>query len=142
MVTWKVHFNRKMMIRYKRTYAAICQYMPNKLQKRGFKVWYFANEASKFVWNFDNYCRKSNNGGVTPSNMVCGEQTLAHNVVLKLLKGLEKRGHVKVIDNFFSSVGFFKNLKTTRGIFAIGTMQSNCIGLPLDLKDTKRFSRV
>ena len=46
-----------------------------------------------------------------------------------------------MIDNFFSSVGFFMDLKA-RGIFVIGIMQSNYIGLSLDLKDTKRFSRV
>ena len=129
----------KMIIWYKGTYALIWQYMPNKPQKWGFKVWCFADAASKFVWNFSIYCGKSNNKGVVPP-MARGEPTLAHNVVLKLAEGLENKGHVIVMDNFFSSVGLFMDLKA-RGIYATCTMRSNRIGLPLELKNSRRFRR-
>ena len=56
----------KMTIRYKRTYASIRQYMPNKLKKLGFKIWCFADVISKFVWSFDIYCGKSSNEGLAP----------------------------------------------------------------------------
>ena len=90
----------EMMIQYKGTYAPIHQYMPNKPQKWRFKLWCFADAASKFVWNFSIYCGKSNNKGMAPP-MARGEPALAHNVVLKLAEGLENKGHVIVMDNFF-----------------------------------------
>ena len=70
--------------------------------------------------------------------VACDEPTLAHNCGLKLSKGLENKRHVIVMDNF-SNVDLFMDWKN-RDILAIGTMQSSCIGLPLDLKDTKRFN--
>ena len=48
------------MIRYKGMYCPILQYMPNKLQKWGLKVWCLACSTSKYVWNFEVYCGKEN----------------------------------------------------------------------------------
>lgn len=44
------------------------------------------------------------------------------------------------MDNFFSSVGLFKDL-LDRGTYATGTMRSNWVGLPQALKNTKDFNR-
>jgi hypothetical protein len=70
-----------------------------------------------------------------------GEPRQAHEVVLRLVEGLENRNHVMVCNNFFSSVGLFMELKNV-GIYATGTMRSNRVGLPLELKNTRAFSRV
>jgi hypothetical protein len=69
-----------------------------------------------------------------------GESKLAYEVVLKMVSGLEGKGHLLVMDNYFSSIGLFQDL-LSRGIYATGTMRSNCIGLPTDLKNTKAFRR-
>ena len=96
------------------------QYVPNKPQKWGLKVWCFACSISKYVWNFEVYCRKKNpfpQGkdciGFANSNVpsiLCGEPKLAHNVVLKMVDGLANFGHHMIMDNFFSSMRLFIEL--------------------------------
>jgi hypothetical protein len=44
------------------------------------------------------------------------------------------------IENYFTRVGLFKKL-LDMGIYAIGTMRSNCVGLPVQLFDTKEFNK-
>ena len=50
----------EMMIHLKKTYCLIRQYMPNKSQKWGLKVWCLTSSFSKFIWNFEMYCGKEN----------------------------------------------------------------------------------
>ena len=139
----------EMMIFYKRTYFPIRQYMLNKCQKWGLKVWCLACSYSKYVWAFEIYCGKKNIipkplldlnvvHNPTPPPMAHGQGRLAHNVELKMVKGLSNVGHVVIMDNFFSSIGLFKELLKQK-IYATGTKQPNCVGLPLDLKNTKSF---
>ena len=42
--------------------------------------------------------------------MAHGERMLAHNIVLKMVKGLSNIGHVLMMDNFFFNIGLFKKL--------------------------------
>jgi hypothetical protein len=48
----------EMMIRYKGSYCPVRQYMPNKPEKWGIKVWCVADSTSKIVYNFEIYCGK------------------------------------------------------------------------------------
>ena len=48
----------EMMIRYKGSYPPIRQYMPNKPQKWGLKVWCLVDAISKYVYDFAIYCGK------------------------------------------------------------------------------------
>jgi hypothetical protein len=50
-------------------------------------------------------------------------------VCYQLLEGIEKKGHILVCDNFFSSVKLFHNL-LCKGIFATGTIIRNRKVLP------------
>jgi hypothetical protein len=59
---------------------------------------------------------------------------MARNVVLGLIEGLEGKGHVLVTDNYFSSIALFTKL-ANRDFYATGTMTSNYVGLPSDLKN-------
>jgi hypothetical protein len=52
---------------------------------------------------------------------------------------LDGKGHVVVMDNYFSIVGLFTEM-ASRGIYASGTMRSNRVGLSKDLKNTKSFN--
>jgi hypothetical protein len=70
-----------------------------------------------------------------PARVPWGESKLAHNVVMRMLEGLWNRSHLVVTDNFFSSIGLFKEL-LQKGVYAIGTVRSNRVGLPIDLKNT------
>jgi hypothetical protein len=59
---------------------------------------------------------------------------------MKLLHGLEDNGHCVVMDNYFCSIPLFEEL-VRKGIYAIGTVRSNCIGLPQNLKNNKLWKR-
>jgi hypothetical protein len=130
----------EMMVGYKGSYCPARQYLPNKPTKWGIKIWCLADSMTKFVYNFEVYCGR-NGDDVERATTARGEPRQAHEVVLRLVEGLENRNHVMVCNNFFSSVGLFMELKNV-GIYATGTMRSNRVGLPLELKNTRAFSRV
>jgi hypothetical protein len=45
------------------------------------------------------------------------EGTLSEGVVLKMVEGMENRGHVVIMDNYFMGVGLFKKL-LEKGVYA------------------------
>jgi hypothetical protein len=127
------------MVRYKGTYCPARQYMPKKPVKWGVKVWCAADSKLKFIYDFDIYCGKSQATLESRASRT-EEQNLAHRVVTQLTAGLDNKGHVVVMDNYFTSVGLFRDLER-RGIYATGTMRSNRIGVHLDMRKTKEFKR-
>jgi hypothetical protein len=64
----------------------------------------------------------------------------AYVVVMKLLQGLEEKGHSVVMDNFFCSIPLFQDL-ASKGIYATGTVRANRIGLPSHLKNMRIWRR-
>ena len=84
----------EMMIRYKGSYSPICQYIANKPQKWGLKVWCLTNAVTKYVYNFAIYCDKTMETIAQPATR--GEPRLAHNVILNMVDGLDGKGHVVV----------------------------------------------
>jgi hypothetical protein len=94
----------EMMIQYKGSYCLARQYIPKKPEKWGIKVWCLVDSSSKFVFNFDIYCGKNVEAEV-PVVVPQGEASLVHAIVMKLLKD-----HCIVMDNYFSSIGLFKDL--------------------------------
>ena len=46
----------EMMISYKGSNCPVRQYLPQKSQKWGVKVWCLADSASKYVYYFEFYC--------------------------------------------------------------------------------------
>ena len=61
---------------------------------------------------------------------------VAHEAVMKLSSGLDYLGHCITKDNYFTSIPLFKEL-TSKGIYAMGIVKSNCIGLPSYFKNTR-----
>jgi hypothetical protein len=129
----------KMMIRYKGSYCPSRQYMPNKPEKWGIKVWCLADSITKFVSNFQIYVEKSQDVD-EEAQRARRDSTLAHGVVIDLLDGHENKGHVVTMDNYFTSVGLFKDL-LSKGIYATGTVHSNRVGIPSVLKNKKAYRR-
>jgi hypothetical protein len=76
-------------------------------KKWGIKVWCLADSSSKFVYNFDFYCGKMLK---QKFKLWYLEEMQAHVIVMKLLQGLENKRHCIVMDNYFSSIGLFKDL--------------------------------
>jgi hypothetical protein len=109
--------------------------MPKKPEKWGRKVWCLADSSSKFVFNFNIYYGKNVEAEVRVV-VPQGEASLAHAIVMKLLQGLENKGHCIVMDNYFSSIGLFKDL-ALKGTYATGTIRSNHVGLPTNLRTLK-----
>ena len=66
---------------------------------------------------------------------------LAHKVVMELSKDIKGKWHVIAIKNFLSNIGLFKDL-ASRGIYALWTMRSKCIGISIALKDTKAINKM
>jgi hypothetical protein len=127
------------MVRYKGTYCPARQYMPKKPEKWGIKMWCLADSVTRYIANFDIYCGKmiSTLENSRPSR---AEASLGSTVVMDLMRGLEGKNHVVTMDNFFTSVGLFRDLER-RGIYATGTVRSNRVGLPPDLTNTKEFKK-
>jgi hypothetical protein len=129
----------EMMVRYKGSYCPIQQYMPKKPEKWEIKFWILANLVSKFIFYFEIYCGKNMEADVT-MEFPCGEAGAAYGVVMKLLRGLEDKGHCVVMDNYFCSIPLFEEL-VRKGIYATGTVRTNRIRLPQHLKNTKSWKR-
>jgi hypothetical protein len=126
-------------VRFKGSYCPICQYMPKKPEKWGIKFWVLTNSVSKFIFCFEIYCGKNLEAEVRMEGPQ-QEASSAYGVVMKLLRGLEEKGHCVVLDNFFGSIPLFEDL-LKKGIYATGTVRSNRIGLPSHLKNTKTWRR-
>jgi hypothetical protein len=80
----------EIMICYKGTYCPLCQYMPQKPQKWGIKIWCMACLVTKFVWKFAVYFGKNEDN----KEVVCvarGEARLAHKVVLDLAADIQRK---------------------------------------------------
>jgi hypothetical protein len=129
----------EMMVRYKGSYCPIRQYMPKKPEKWGIKFWVLADSASKFIYCFEIYCGKNLEAQVIVT-VPRAEGNAAYGVIIKLLQGLEGKGHCVVMDNYFCSIPLFKDL-VAKGIYATGTVRSNRIGLPTHLKNTKTWKK-
>lgn len=97
----------------------------------GYKIWCLAVSVNKYIWNFDVYCGKffTRVGDVAKSNKV--GVGMGHKVVRDFM-GLEGRGHVIVIDNFFTSVPLLRELLFA-GLYTTRTARGNRIGLPIAL---------
>ena len=62
------------------------------------------------------------------------------NVVHRLLVGLENRGHMVVLDNFFSSISLFVDL-LGKGTYTTRTVRANRIGLPTALAKKSLYAK-
>jgi hypothetical protein len=113
--------------------------MPKKPEKWGIKFWMLADSVSKFIYCFEIYCGKNLEVEIRMEGTHT-EGGAAYGVVIKLLRGLEEKGHCVVMDNFFCSIPLFEDL-VKKGIYAIGTVRSNCIGILSNLKNAKAWKR-
>ena len=130
----------EMMVWYERTYCPAQQYMFKKPQKWGIKIWCLANSVSKFIYNFDIYCGR-NLGNARGVGRGRQDTIVAHEVVTKLSIGLENVEHCITMDNYFTSIPLLVE-PASRGIYGIGIVRTNRVGLPSHLKNARAFKRV
>ena len=109
---------------------AFLQYMPKKPHKWGMKAWVLTDAANGYVWDWKLYAGKEDN---SPSSL-----GLAHRVILDLLDDdrLTNKGYHVYMDNFYTSSALFRDLRD-RGFEACGTIRSNGVGIPEDIRSAK-----
>lgn len=98
------------------------QYLPKKPHKWGMKAWVLADAGNGYTWGWKLYTGKEKNRT---------ETGLAHHVVVDLVDDVRLlgKGHVIVMDNFYSSPALFHDLRS-RGFHACGTVRKDRKGLP------------
>ena len=112
------------MIKFKGRLGFI-QYNPKKPIKWGLKAFVLADSATGYVRNWMLYTGKMNTNMYSTSNayiiftgkddsLELNGKGLGHAVVLKLLEGLEDRGHHVYLDNWYSSPALFDDLAFQR----------------------------
>ena len=107
--------------------------MPQKPPKWRIKIWCLADVVSKYVHDFDIYCGARHYSlDDEVENKVEGGQGVE--VVHKLMSPIANRGHLVVMDNFFSSIELFEELER-KGIYATWIIQGNRIGLLAFMKN-------
>ena len=104
------------------------QYAKDKKKKWGVKFWVLADCESGYIYNIKCY---------TGKNLVNkGKKNLSFDVVTKLLRGLEDRGHHLFIDNYYVSLELIDNLQNNQ-IGTTGTVNMRRTCFPSFLKDLK-----
>ena len=111
--------------------APFTQYLPKKPVKWGFKVFALCDAATSMLVNFEVYTGQESSG----------EKGLTHAVVMRLVAGLENRGHVLYTDNFYSSASLALSLQGIQ-MSLVGTIRANRRSFPVAMKaDLKQFER-
>ena len=105
------------------------QYCPQKPTKWGIKEYDLADGKTGYILKHLPYHGK--NTTVPEGNRLVTEQ-----LVLDMVEGFEKKGHVLYLDRFFTSPRLAKELRD-KGIGMCGTIKKNRVGMPQDLKVLK-----
>ncbi|RVE47894.1 hypothetical protein evm_007408 [Chilo suppressalis] len=107
------------------------QYIPNKAAQVGIKTYEVCDSRSGYLWRFEVHAG---------SHISEGEEVIPGqipNLVLRLLRGLEHRGHTIWMDNYYNSPSLARVLKT-RGFDCVGTLRTNRQFVPDQIKDLKK----
>ena len=96
--------------------------------------------VTKFTWNFAIYWGKKE-APLIVGPIARREPKLAHKIMMELSKDIKGKKHVTAMDNFFTSVGLFKDLASW-AIFVTWIIRSNCVGAPIALKDKETFNKM
>lgn len=103
------------------------QYMPQKPQKWGIKLWVLADSSNGYVVAFEVYTGATENV----------QHGLAYSVVMKLMAPYVGLWHRLYVDNFYTSPLLFNDLFNDK-ILACGIVRQNRRGLPVS---TERLSQ-
>ncbi|XP_065068496.1 piggyBac transposable element-derived protein 4-like [Rhopilema esculentum] len=103
------------------------QYMKDKPNKWGFKMWKLVDSISGYLYAFDIYTGKGEER----------EVGLGEHVVLQMAEHLQLgQPWMLFFDNFFSSIPLIDKLYE-RGIYATATIRSYRTGVPVEIKEAK-----
>ena len=121
------------MVRFKGR-SSMKQYLPMKPIKRGFKIWCASCSCCGYLLKFQIYTGKELSQSA--------ERGLAHRVVTDLiLPRFGKKNHIVFMDNFFTSIPLFEELKQN-ATQACGTYRTNRAGFPRDLTTKQNLKQL
>ena len=130
--TWKTAYHPNCQVSVDESVVAfkgrtnMSVYKPNKPHKWGLNAWALSDSRTGYLWNLDIYTgRKAD-----------VEVGITKQVVLSLCQPLYNTGHHVYMDNYFSSPALFVELKM-RQLGACGTLRTNRIGVPHQIRSTK-----
>ena len=118
------------MIKYKGR-LSFKQYMPNKPDKWGIKVWRIADSKTGYFLNGSVYLGKK--------EVINKEYLLGEQVVLNMAKDYADANYHVYFDNFFTSVNLMK-LLLEKKIYSCGTLRSNRKNIPESFSKPKNLN--
>jgi len=113
-----------------KTRCRFIQYMPNKPDKFGIKLWALVDVETKYFLNGFFYLGKDEERD--PHN------SLSYHVVMKLCQPFSHKGYNITCDNFFTSLSLAKELKK-KCFSIVGTIRTNRRELPNVSKNDEKF---
>lgn len=107
------------------------QAIRSKAARFGIKSYELCESRTGYLWKFIIYTGKNSghDNEIAPSTDLAGKST---QVVLDLLKGLEHRGHLVTMDNFYNCPALARYLKSL-GFDCLGTLRPNRKHVPVDI---------
>jgi hypothetical protein len=122
------------------------QYLPKKPTKWGMKAFVLSDSNSGYIYKWklytgSKYCTNKSNVTfiIIGKNefLDTSEKSVTHATVMKLVEGLEGRGHNIYMDNYYSSPDLFLDLYDN-GFGACGTVAVNRRGMPREWKNSQK----
>ena len=113
--------------------SGIRQFIKDKPNKWGIKLWVLADSSNGYTADFNIYIGKAAGQNVSANGLGC-------DVVMKLMNPYLNQGYHLFLDNFYSSLTLFKDL-FTRGVFATGTIMETRRDFPANLKNSKQWAK-
>ncbi|XP_063628376.1 piggyBac transposable element-derived protein 4-like [Cydia splendana] len=106
----------------------IRQHIPNKAATVGIKTYEICESQTGFLWRFEVEARQASTSE-EKTNPLSGK---IPTLVLRLLRGLEHKGHTVWMDNFYNSPTLARELKV-QGFDCVGTLRTNRQYVPAEL---------
>ncbi|XP_041969238.1 piggyBac transposable element-derived protein 4-like [Aricia agestis] len=104
----------------------IKQFIPNKTAGVGIKTYEICESKTGYLWRFEVHAGHEQPSQDNPS------PGIVNTLVLRLLDGLEHRGHTVWMDNYYNSPTLARELKS-RGLDCVGTLRLNRQFVPTEL---------
>lgn len=122
----------EIMVKFKGR-STMKQYMPGKPVKRGYKIWARSDASSGYLYQFEIYTGKKDDGAIS--------EGLGYRVVTNLTNDLHPTSPLLVVfDNFFTSVPLMETL-LSKNIYAIGTIRTDRKFLPEPMKKKRNYQK-
>ena len=113
--------------------SGIRQFIKDKPNKWGIKLWVLADSSNGYTVDFNVYIGKAAGQNVSANG-------LGYDVVMKFMRPFLNQGYHLFVDNFYTFVTLFKDLYN-QGVLATGTIMETRRDFPASLKNSKEWAK-